>query len=199
MRPWGAIALILLTAGCARPVQTSNGSDVAPALSRSASAMPHWTSVDTGCPTLGGPDRALVTDGPEGVVNGRADETTYIRGCTYGSVKRRSYVHVSVDIDRTAAPGKDRRADMEFGDRVARQAGHMVVPLTGVGDRGLVIVDRKAAAADQVIVLAEIMSGNALISANILLDGPIHNEQDLRAHTDEIVTVMSDALEDLRP
>ncbi|WP_285689164.1 hypothetical protein [Actinoplanes sp. NBRC 103695] len=43
------------------------------------------------------------------------------------------------------------------------------------------------------------MSGNALISANILLDGPIHNEQDLRAHTDEIVTVLSDALEDLRP
>jgi hypothetical protein len=108
-------------------------------------------------------------------------------------------VSVWIDIDRDPSGRGDRRDDIQMTESAARGAGHIIVPLAGTGSGGIAIADHRPGDLTHPIVLAETWSGNAFVTANVRVDGPIRDEADLSTHGSELTTVLNDVLDDLRP
>ena len=78
---------------------------------------------------------ALETTGPRAVANGWDDENRFYRLWPYtGRV-----LSVKVDINR-ADLHADRREDLQSDAAVSQKAGHLYVPLAGIGDGGIAIL-----------------------------------------------------------
>jgi hypothetical protein len=103
-----------------------------------------------------------------------------------------------VDIDR-AEPDADKRDSDKWAEEVSRSAGHIVVPLPGIGDGGTAILDQKQKGADRPLVRAYAYSGNASVSVLMYVAGVINNEADLTAHSTELIAALNEVLDDLRP
>ncbi|AGZ46718.1 hypothetical protein AFR_42320 [Actinoplanes friuliensis DSM 7358] len=105
---------------------------------------------------------------------------------------------VEVDINR-ADPTANRCAEMRETESKLRPLGHIVVPLQGVADGGIAIVDRVKKGADGPAVRTYACSGNAIVSVSMLVEGVIGGEADLTARSAELTAVLTEVLADLRP
>ncbi|TWG12793.1 hypothetical protein FHX34_105661 [Actinoplanes teichomyceticus] len=104
----------------------------------------------------------------------------------------------TVDIDR-ANPGANHRGGLEQTMRVSKMAGHLVVPLSGIGDGGLAVLASSSKGANRPLVRAYASSGNASISVLVYVDGVIDDEADLTAHSSELIAALNELVDDLRP
>lgn len=158
----------------------------------SAPAGPPWYSVVGEEPTISG--AALETTGPRAVPSGWDDENRFYRLWPYtGRV-----LSVKVDINR-ADPHADRRGDLQSDVVVSQEAGHLHVPLMGIGDGGIAILARNLKGADRAVIRANVYSGNAMASILLPTEGAITTEQDLAAHSAELIAALAEVLADLRP
>jgi hypothetical protein len=119
--------------------------------------------------------------------------------CVYGKMAPGPAVSVWIDIDRDPSGRRDRRDDLRLSESAARSADNIIVPLAGSGSGGLAIADRRPGDPAHPVVLAVTWFGNAFVTANVRIDGPIHDEADLTARSGELAGVLNDVLDDLRP
>jgi hypothetical protein len=190
---WAGIVVAATLHGCGQTASSAQEGEMrSPSASSSTAAGPPWYSVAGGAPTISG--AVLVTSGPRGLSNGFDHQGRFQRVWSYtGSV-----FGASVDIDR-ADPEGSKREDLRFGESVARGAGHIVVRLPGIGDGGIAIAAHEQQDRQRPLVRAEAWSGNAIVSVLVRVDGAISNENDLAEHTDGLVGVLGEVLDDLRP
>ncbi|GAA4608785.1 hypothetical protein GCM10023107_88360 [Actinoplanes octamycinicus] len=127
-------------------------------------------------------------------MNGFDNDAQFQRVWTYDGRVRSA----TVDIDR-ADPGADHRSGLEQTVRVSKMAGHLVVPLSGIGDGGLAVLDGSSKGANRPLVRAYATSGNASISVLMYVDGLIDDEADLTAHSSELIAALNEIVNDLRP
>lgn len=160
---------------------------------------PMWNTVSGsgGCPSLAGLER--ITDGPFAIPNGVDNATSYVISCSYGQTPQGPAVFLSIDIDRGPGARGDRGSDLRLAESTARSAGHIVLPLAGVGGGALVVANRSPGDAEHPIVLASTWSRNAFITANVRLNGPVRTDADLAAHEGELARLLNEVLGDLRP
>lgn len=163
-----------------------------PTIASAAPGGAPWYSVAGGGPKI--PGAVRVTTGPRAVPNGFDDDVRFHRVWAYtGTV-----LSVTVDINR-ADPHGDEREWLRWGARIARSAGHTVVPLTGIADGGIAILSHEQIGNDRPFVRAEACSGNARVSVLMQMDGVLENETELTARSTDFITVLSQALDGLRP
>ncbi|MEU4164917.1 hypothetical protein [Actinoplanes sp. NPDC026670] len=104
---------------------------------------------------------------------------------------------MKVDINR-ADPHADRREDLRRDAAVTQEAGHLHVPLMGIGDGGIAILARHLKGADRAVIRANVYSGNAMVSILLPTEGAITTEQDLAAYSVELNAALTEVLDDLR-
>ncbi len=189
-RLWAGVALMVVMGGCGESAEAGGGT---PAVSSSPPAAARsWYSVAGNAPVIKG--AVLDTTSPLASMNGFDDEAQFQRLWAYtGTV-----MSVTVDIDR-ANPHASKRDEQEWGLNVSRRAGHLVVPLSGVGDSGAAILDKSKLGAERPLVRAQATSGNAVVSLLVRLDGAIADEAALTARAPELIAVLDEVLDDLRP
>ncbi|GAA2515518.1 hypothetical protein [Winogradskya humida] len=151
-----------------------------------------WYSVAGGAPELSG--AVPVTSGPLASLNGFEDDALLKRTWSYtGRV-----LSATVDINR-ADPDADSRGALTRVETVSRMAEHLVVPLSGIGDGGLAVLDHTLKGADHPLVRAYFCSGNAYVSVLMHVAGVIDDEAGLTAHAGELIAALHEVLDDLRP
>jgi hypothetical protein len=195
-RWWAVIAAVVLAGGCdADPPPASP----TVAVSAVPGIVPMWTTVSGagGCPALAGLER--VTDGPFAIPNGVDNATSYVISCSYGQTPQGPAVFLSIDIDRGPEARGDRGSDLRLAESTARSAGHIVLPIAGVGGGALAVANRNPGDPQHPIVLVSTWSRNAFITANVRLDGPVRGDADLAAHEGELARLLNEVLGDLRP
>ncbi|BEL05481.1 hypothetical protein Q0Z83_036720 [Actinoplanes sichuanensis] len=191
---WVVVAVMVAVGGCGtnaagRP--EDGAAPAAPVSAGSSPAGPPWYSVVDEGPTISG--AVLETTGPGAVPNGWDDENRFSRLWTYtGRV-----LSVKVDINR-ADPHADRRQDLQRDAAVSQEAGHLHVPLTGIGDGGIAILAKHLKGAGRAVIRANVYSGNAVASILLPTEGAITTEQDLAAHSAELIAALTEVLDDLR-
>jgi hypothetical protein len=202
-RLWVGAILVLAMGGCGQHAAGEPGGNgaapvvpaepvISSAATGSAHAGPPWYSVAGNGPEFAGSVR--VTTGPLASLNGFDDATQFQRVWAYTGRVRSA----TVDINR-AEPGADNRDSLQQIERVSKIAGHLVVPLSGIGDGGLAVLDREKKGADRPLVRAHACSGNACVSVLVYVDGVINDEADLTAHSAELIAALNELLDDLRP
>src|SRR3954452_7902821 len=103
--------------------------------------------------------------------HGRVDAAWFQRVWAYtGDVDM-----VSVDINR-ADPAADECGQMREIERRVRSFEHLVVPLQGIGDGGMAIVDQTDKGTEDPLARTYACSGNALVSVVMRVDGVITDE-----------------------
>jgi hypothetical protein len=153
---------------------------------------PPWHTIP-GCPAVAG--HQLVTEGPKADTRTVDTAEKYGLSCNYGTPDRVALV-ISVMIDRTAT---DSTADLELSDQAARTAGMTVLPLSGAGDRAMIIVDPAGKLQPNTTAHAETVSRNAIAFAQLHDLTPIATEADAKAHAPALAAALTETLKTLRP
>ncbi|MEU4222137.1 hypothetical protein [Actinoplanes sp. NPDC026623] len=91
---------------------------------------------------------------------------------------------VSVDINR-ADPAADECGQMREIERRVRSFERLVVPLQGIGDGGMAIVDQTDKGTEDPLARTYACSGNALVSVVMRVDGVITDEAYLTQRSPE--------------
>ncbi|MDI6102762.1 hypothetical protein QLQ12_29495 [Actinoplanes sp. NEAU-A12] len=173
------VAALALTSGCG-----STGMGLSP--------DPPWHAIP-GCPTVGGHQR--ITEGPKADTKTVDTAEKYGLSCHYGTPDKVTLV-ISVMIDRTAT---DSAADHELSDQAARKAGMLVLPLSGTGDRAMIIVDPAGKLQPNTTVHAETVSRNTIAYAQLYGLTPVRTDADANVHAPALATALNETLKILRP